>query len=308
MHRRGLIPILLVLTGTLLGGLMLEAFLQAAALAVKVTHPSVSRTWLPGRRRVLCLGDSNTYGLYMRDRSDAYPAQLEKLWNESGMQPQIEVLNAGYPGTNSSRLRKNFRPMLETVRPDVVLVMIGANDYWTVRVAVDDSRSWLTALWDVVRQHSRLYRFLFMLVRGADRRQFALPEQRSISADPEQSVHYGDTEFSFGWKRAQKQRDHDQQLLANLEAIAEEAQRFDARLVLLTYASKEANYGDGGRLTRIAAQEAKIPLVDIEQVFTPLCPKEPCPELFFKDHHLTANGYRIMAEALVKQRLGENPP
>src|SRR4029434_7635101 len=60
MHRRGLIPILLVLTGTLLGGLMLEAFLQAAALAVKVTHPSASRTWLPGHRRVLCLGDSNT--------------------------------------------------------------------------------------------------------------------------------------------------------------------------------------------------------------------------------------------------------
>lgn len=261
---------------------------------------------MPGRRRVLCLGDSSTYGLYLADRADAYPQQLEKLWNARGMLPQIEVLNAGYPGTNSSRLRQNFRPMLEAVRPDVVIVMIGANDYWTVRVSADASRAWTTVLWDFVRQHSRLYRLIFMAVRGVDLPQFDLPDQRTISANPERKIRYGDTEFSFGYQRAQRQRDHDEQLVANLEAIASEARRFNARLVFLTYPSKEWNYGDGGRLTRIAAEAAAVPLVDMAKVFEPLCPKEPCPELIFKDHHPTAMGYRIMAETLVQQRLGED--
>src|SRR5512144_616867 len=111
MRRRVLVPILLVLAGTMVGCLALELLLQGAALGLKLTLPAASRTWLPGKRRVLCLGDSSTYGLYMPDHANAYPQQLETLWNAIGLQPQIEVLNAGYPGMNSSRLRQNFRPL-----------------------------------------------------------------------------------------------------------------------------------------------------------------------------------------------------
>lgn len=92
-----------------------------------------------------------------------------------------------------------------------------------------------------------------------------------------------------------------------LEAIAAVARRFNARLVFLTYPSKESNYGDGGRQTRVAARSAGIPLIDMERVFAPLCPQEPCPELLFKDHHPTAKGYRLMAQTLVDRRLGEKP-
>lgn len=308
MGRRVLVPVVLVLASTLFGCLVLEMLLQAAAFGLKVTQPVASQTWLTGRRRVLCLGDSSTYGLYMRDRANAYPQQLEKLWNASGTLPRIEVLNAGYPGMNSSRLRQNLRPMLEAVRPDVVIVMIGANDYWTLRVPIDGTRAWTTVLWDFIRQHSRLYRFIFMVLRGVDRRQFAVPDQETISANPERTVRYGEVEFSFGYEQALRQRDHDEQLVANLEAIAEEARRFNAHIVFLTYPSRMWNYGNGGRLTRIAAEAASVPLIDMEMVFAPLCPEEACPELFFKDQHPTAKGYRLMAETLVKRRLGEGDP
>jgi lysophospholipase L1-like esterase len=310
MSRRVLVSFVLALAGAVIGCLALEAVLQVAAFGLRLTLPSASRTWVQGHRRVLCLGDSSTYGLYMKKPADAYPQQLERIWNARGLQPPIEVLNAGYPGTNSSRLRTNFRPMLEEVRPDVVIVMIGANDYWTVRVPIDEARPWTTVAWDFVRQHSRLYRFIFMALRGVDRRQFDMPDQRAISAQPERPVRYGDVEFSFGWQQAHRQRDHDEQLIANLTAIADEARRFNTHLLFLTYPSKEWNYGDGGRLTRIAAQSAGVPLVDMEKVFEPLCPKEPCPELFFKDHHPTAKGYQLMAETLVERRLegDESPP
>lgn len=306
--RRLLVPLILIVSGTVAACLALEIALQAAAAAVRITHPSDTRTWAQGRRRVLCLGDSSTYGLYMTDRADAYPQQLEKLWNASGKQPPIDVLNAGYPGMNSSRLRQNFRPMMEEIRPDVTIVMIGANDYWTMRVPVDSVRSWLTIVWDFVRQHSRLYRAVFLTVRSVDRRQLEMPAQGEISADPERTVRYGDTKFSFGYERAQRQKDHDEQLVANLTAIAEEARRFNTHLILLTHPSGEANYGDGGRLTRIAAELAAVPLVDMQAVFAPLCPKEPCPELFFADHHPTARGYRLMAETLLEQNLEGEPP
>jgi lysophospholipase L1-like esterase len=52
--------------------------------------------------RVLCLGDSNTYGVWL-ERSQACPQQLEAVWNQRVASPRLEVLNLGVPGTNSSR-------------------------------------------------------------------------------------------------------------------------------------------------------------------------------------------------------------
>lgn len=307
--RRLLVPIVLIIGGTVAACVALELVMQAAALAVRITRPSQSRTWEHGgHRRVLCVGDSSTYGLYMTDRANAYPQKLEELWNASGKQPPIEVLNLGYPGTNSSRLRQNLRPMLTEMRPDVVIVMIGTNDYWTLRVPVAVARSWAAAAWDYVRLHSRLYRAVHLTVRGIDRRRLEMPNQLEISAKPERTVRYGDAEFSFGYERAQRQADHDEQLVANLLAIAEDIRTFGAYPLFLTYPSGAFNYGDAGRLTRIAAEVGSVPLIDMREVFLPLCPKEPCPALLFKDHHPTAQGYRLMAQTLVDRNLAGAPP
>lgn len=307
--RRRLVPLLLIIGGTVAACVALELLMQAAAIAVRLTRPSQSRSWEhDGHRRVLCVGDSSTYGLYMTDRADAYPQKLEQLWNASGKQPPIEVLNLGYPGTNSSRLRQNLRPMLEEIRPAVVIVMIGTNDYWTLRVPVDAARSRIGAAWDYVRLHSRLYRAVHLTVRGIDRRQLEMPNQREISDNPERTVRYGDTEFSFGYERAHRQADHDEQLVANLLAMADDIRAFGAYPIFLTYPSGAFNYGDGGRLTRIAAEVGSVPLIDMEEVFLPLCPKEPCPTLLLKDHHPTAEGYRLMAQTLVDRNLEAAPP
>src|SRR5205085_2121223 len=80
---------------------------------------------------ILTLGDSNTYGLYV-PAEDAYPRVLERLWNAHRPDEPIEVLDFAFPGMNSSRLRRLFPGLVEAVRPDLVLVMIGANDVWTV--------------------------------------------------------------------------------------------------------------------------------------------------------------------------------
>ena len=100
--------LLLIPFGLLLGLVVLELGLQAAAFLVVGADRRLPDSWLTGNRRVVCLGDSNTYGIYLRTRAEAYPQQLETLWNARAGAPRIEVLNLGYPGTNTSRLRRDF--------------------------------------------------------------------------------------------------------------------------------------------------------------------------------------------------------
>ena len=57
--------------------LVAEAGLQIAAFFVRrATRAEMPVAWVTGNVRVLCLGDSHTYGLWV-DRSQAYPQQLE---------------------------------------------------------------------------------------------------------------------------------------------------------------------------------------------------------------------------------------
>jgi lysophospholipase L1-like esterase len=72
-----------------------EAVLQTGAAVVRgLGRPEPS--WTSSGRRVLCVGDSNTYGLHL-ERSDAYPAVLQRRWSEQPGHAPVEVLNLGVP-------------------------------------------------------------------------------------------------------------------------------------------------------------------------------------------------------------------
>src|SRR5262249_22930126 len=161
--------LLLLVAGLLAGLLVLEVVLQVAALYVRSTRGvAASSRWVPGRRRLVTLGDSNTYGLYLRDRSAAYPTMLERLWNETPGAPPIEVLNLGFPGTNSSQVLNTFPEMLATLHPDIVTVMVGANDLWTVPEPTNLAplQTWGWRLRILLWQTSRVYRAFYMLQRA----------------------------------------------------------------------------------------------------------------------------------------------
>lgn len=57
-----------------------ELLLQLGALVVHGQSRLVPAQWLTGNTRVLALGDSNTYGLYLKEE-ESWPAQLQQLWN-----------------------------------------------------------------------------------------------------------------------------------------------------------------------------------------------------------------------------------
>lgn len=116
------------------------------AASLFVNRGVVATSARSGKWRMLCLGDSNTYGVYV-DRSEAYPVVFERPWNasRSGSDAAVEVFNLGYPGTNSSKLAQDFLRMLFTFQPDVVTVMIGANDLRTIPATAGSRRAAATA-------------------------------------------------------------------------------------------------------------------------------------------------------------------
>ena len=59
---------------------------------------------------------------------EAYPKRLEALWAEEAKTPRLEILNLGISGTNSSSLVGILPEIIDTLSPDVVMVMLGTND------------------------------------------------------------------------------------------------------------------------------------------------------------------------------------
>src|SRR5437016_3716125 len=100
--RETIFRLALVAAGTLAGLVLLELALQLGALYNTRTGRRDPTTLIAGRRRILTLGDSNTYGLYVPPQA-AYPRVLERLWNAHRPDDPIEVLNFAFPGMNSSR-------------------------------------------------------------------------------------------------------------------------------------------------------------------------------------------------------------
>ncbi len=304
----------LVALGFLLFLGLVEGALRIGALFVGrglVERPSWSGKW-----RVLSLGDSNTYGLYL-DKTQAYPMVFERLWNaQAGSQAGVEVLNLAFPGTNSSKVVKEFRRMLRTFRPDVVTVMVGANDFWTMRVTADESPDWTERLGAALWRRSRAYRLFYIAMRGLDVRQLDVTRERSPTfAEEHGSARFGDQEFDLGWRKVPAGGvgggEPTVEIRNNLVKLAADAADFGTKLVFLTYAADSHFYFLANNAIRAAAVATHTPLIEVAAVLKKTCsipegadalkgPFATCPELF-PDQHPTALGNERVASILVDQ-------
>jgi hypothetical protein len=148
----------------------IELILQLGALIAKSTIRDTPEGWSTQNFRVLAVGDSNTFGLYLEE-NESYPAQLEELWNKQHPERPIEVVNVGYPGITSFRAAANIDKLMETFSPEVVLLSIGVNDMFTAAEYLESdtasgeqvSPGSIRAL---LRRYSRLYKFIYMTRQG----------------------------------------------------------------------------------------------------------------------------------------------
>lgn len=103
--------------------LLLELVLQCASYFFE--RPLAALNPTTRHPRVLCLGDSHTYGLFL-ERQQAWPSMLEEALHKRGV-VNAEVINLAYPGTNSYRVRHSIESMLEEIKPDIVILMLCVN-------------------------------------------------------------------------------------------------------------------------------------------------------------------------------------
>ena len=138
----------------LAGLVLLELSLQLASRFVG----DRSGAWSAGAtRRVLCVGDSHTYGALVR-RDESFPAQLQRLLEQR--EPGVwSILNLGVPGMSSTQVRNRLPVWLSRYQPDVVVAWSGVNDSWNVS-EVDDARGGVALALEQMALRSRVYRLL----------------------------------------------------------------------------------------------------------------------------------------------------
>jgi len=89
-------------------------------------------TPVPGRRVVLCLGDSTVFG-YGAEEGDSFPGRLQaRLNSENKTANHWSVINAGVPGYTSHQTRLLAERLIPRWKPDVVIVCVGNNEAWPV--------------------------------------------------------------------------------------------------------------------------------------------------------------------------------
>jgi lysophospholipase L1-like esterase len=125
--------LILIFFGLLVALLLGETVFRIGGLIVQKTEVSSYDRKDKDIYRILCIGDSSTYGVGASDVNKfSYPSQLQKIFNENLPNRKFNVVNLGIPGINSSQVLNRFRSYLSKYNPDLVVVMIGINDPWNL--------------------------------------------------------------------------------------------------------------------------------------------------------------------------------
>ncbi len=237
-----------------------------------------------GRRLLLCLGDSITFGYGLSDE-ETYPAQLGLLLAARG----VDVVNGGVTGFTSQQVRRRLELLLPRLRPDGVTVCIGWNDR-TLR-KVDD------------RTYARRLAASMALQSAADR----LYLFRAMKAAYLRLSLRG---------QAQKPRDVRRvdlvQYRENLGAIAAACRASSVKLALVALPARRVagEYpADEGYAAAVesAARELGLPLLQAGD-FGLRSQQADTSAYFIDSLHLNPQGARLFAETLAPQLAAAGVP
>ena len=120
----------------------------------------------PGVIRIVCLGDSSTFGMQVEE-ADTYPRLLAARLEEAAP-GKFEVINLGVPGYSSRQGLEQLQRQVLALKPDVVFFAFGTNDRAWPRAISDDelirlNQSTMGGLLFHLRElldHSTLYKVL----------------------------------------------------------------------------------------------------------------------------------------------------
>jgi lysophospholipase L1-like esterase len=227
----------------------------------------------PSTRRVIALGDSNTFGWDVDDGAN-WPAQLQQLLAAS--HPGVEVINAGVWGYTSFQGARRYKELV-TLSPDLVLISFGGND--AHQVTVPDA--------EYVRRHDRIAR----LTRATSHSRLA---QLAVAA----------WDRVAGVASAQDRlvsRVSLEEFESHLRAVISDGRTRGIRVVLLTRpfigsstdpASWKTYAPAYNEVTVRLAHAEGVPVIDVHAAFANR------PELFDDESHFGVAGHRLAARLI----------
>lgn len=141
----------------------------------------------PGTFRIVCLGDSWTFGSNV-DQNEAYPQQLTALLERNFPRASFEVLNLGVMGYSSYQGLQLLKRQAFDFDPDLVLIGFAMNDSHVSGYRDKDMQGYKesrTVAIGVVRllQKSEIYKLLSYLTRSLMEKPKSIGEQLKASVD-----------------------------------------------------------------------------------------------------------------------------
>ena len=250
-------------------------------------------------RRILCLGDSVTFGHWVT-AEQAFPRQLERVLS-GRISGRLEVINAGVPGYSPFQEARWLEEQGWSYQPDLILVNFVLNDvverYLTMAayggahtiLGVDTTVS-MDPLARLLRR-TAFHRLVAGLMQGQARRR-EVYSVRQLFAEPLSP------EIAAAWERSEEE----------LAEIIAAARRHDVPVWLAIFpfrfqVAEDLPPRPQSRLARWAAGEG-VQVVDLLPESVRLG-----AEAGFLDHdHLTPAGHEAAARALAAALLAKRPP
>jgi lysophospholipase L1-like esterase len=263
--------------------------------------PDFRKEKAPGVFRIVCLGDSTTFG--MGDFGNSYPKVLGELLNEGLPAKRFEVINAGIPGTSLYQQRLHFESLFEGSNPDMVILMTGPNYRKELKLFRDKMQTpFFRALLGTQRlmKHSAVYRFLRLRLKGTPSTRVKDDSEMSPTEDLPAAVVRAD-------------------YLEDLEIFHALAEKWGFRLVFMPSISRDyirqlqimglrpdredyesrAARANSDQEFYFVAEKWKLPVVDFSRDFVPY--DMDTPGLWFDPGHPGNLGNRLIAQRVVTE-------
>lgn len=106
--------------------------------ALGLRGPDVKEDKPPGVLRIVCLGDSITFGDKL-DQGETIPERMQAILAARQPDRHVEVINAAVPGYSSRQGLALWQKRVRDLHPDVVMIAFGFNDRWPS--AVSDAKN-----------------------------------------------------------------------------------------------------------------------------------------------------------------------
>lgn len=164
----------------LVTAVLVEIALQAISFFVYRAHsPDSIDIDEAGGPRIMCVGDSFTFGSGASGPRFNYPAAMEQILRDR-RGADFHVANYGWPGQNSSDVLAKLEEQLDRTKPSVTCVLVGVNDAWSRPRLLDAGETGAgTPRFRITWRTGRILKLLFQ------------PRDRWATNDPEPSAAAG---------------------------------------------------------------------------------------------------------------------